>query len=172
MPADYSVPGTASVVLGTVGHMLSRTGAIRHIVGIPLTLLLTFLAHFPLGWGATRSWAAIQRLADADIAGTVALLVGVVLLALAVASGALSSAGPLLSGIVFGLIPLLWSIVDVRTLYEVLDLLPRIGGTPLHFSFAQPIVFAILFATLSGAGLATAVARRSGRRAAVAPGHG
>jgi hypothetical protein len=135
--------------------------AIHHILSAFLCLVLTPIGLVAMTYGADRYWKlSLQHAgAESDLRGLIAIGAGAVLLLAVAALGALSPAGPLLSGIVWGLIPAgLYLVYPGDTGKRVLDLtfLPdsAVSGTLTWLGYSS---FLMVGALLIGAGLAAAI---------------
>jgi len=135
--------------------------SIHHILGAFLCLVLTPIGLISMTYGADRYWTLTLRHAgaDGDLRGLVAIGAGAVLLLAVAALGALSPAGPLLSGIVWGLIPAgLYLVYPSTTAHRISDLtfLPdsAVSGTLTWLGYSA---FLMVGTLLVGAGLAAAI---------------
>jgi hypothetical protein len=141
----------------------SPSRAIRHVLSAILCLALTPVGIAAMTYGADRYWQLTLEPAgaDRDPRGLVALGVGAGLLLIVACLGALSAVGPVLSGVIWGLVPAgLYLVYPSDTAREVADLpaLPdfALSGTATWLSYA---VFLMAGVLLVGAGLAAAMSR-------------
>lgn len=150
----------------------SKPGFGRHVLGVVLGLLLTPFAFLLTGIGGARlaDIAGTNRMGT-DTLGVVLLALGIVLLVLLVLLGAWSPAVPITGGLVWGLALGIASLVAPR---DVEATVQDLGGANLPAAVDQFTEAAMsgLLVTVGGlllaAGLATAFARRAGRRYGVA----
>lgn len=125
---------------------------VRHLLGAAFALVATPVGLFVLDYGAgeyLRDRAV--RLEDATVSGySLLMLLGAGILGLVAASARVSGLGPVLAGLLWAAVPLLWFMVDVSSFYSAMRDLP---GT--HYWFSDPpMLFAPTAALLVGAGLA------------------
>ena len=135
--------------------------AIHHLLSAFLCLVLTPIGLMAMTYGADRYWRLTlhQPGAEGDLRGLTAIGAGAVLLLAVAGLGALSPAGPLLSGVVWGLIPAgLYLVYPGDTAQRVSDLtfLPdsAVSGILTWLGYAA---FLMVGTLLVGAGLAAAM---------------
>ncbi|WP_233574245.1 hypothetical protein [Amycolatopsis panacis] len=154
-----SVPPPYSTFSPTVVPPASRTGA-RVLSGLA-GLVLTPVALGLLGYGGYRQQNVLSTYAAHSDAVSVVLLVAGALLLLAVATlGAWSSAGPLLGGLLWGVLPGLVTLAMPQWGLELLNLVP---WGQLRFGVATWLFTGALFGCgflLVGTGLAGSLVRR------------
>ncbi|MYW91081.1 hypothetical protein G3I59_10810 [Amycolatopsis rubida] len=125
-------------------------------------LVLTPIAIGVLAYGGYRQQAKVSATfaEHGDSLGTTLLAIGALLLIGVAVLGAWSSAGPIVGGVVWGVLPGVTTLVSPRTGYDLLRLLP---GDELAAGFAGWLVSGALLGAgflLVGTGLATTMARR------------
>ncbi|MCL3861361.1 hypothetical protein [Actinotalea sp. K2] len=146
----------------------SRPGVVRHVLGVLLGLVLTPVAVLLVGIGTARLSDAAGTGTDTDVLGATLLVVGAVLLLAVVLLGVWSPAVPITGGLVWGVALGVAYLVVPGTMESVVDQLSDGRSVPAAVDelaagamSGQLLVTGLL---LLGAGLATAFARRAGRR--------
>lgn len=142
--------------------------ALRHLASALICLVLTPIGIAAMAYGAERYWRLTleQVGAERDVRGLVALGAGAGVLVIVAWLGALSPVGPLLSGVVWGLVPTgLYLVYPSETVREVSDL-PVFADLALAgaVTWLQHAAFLLVGALLVGAGLGAAM--RQPRRTA------
>ncbi|TNM38587.1 hypothetical protein FHP29_15255 [Nocardioides albidus] len=132
---------------------------LRHLASVVLALGLTPVGVLVLDYGAGKYYE--ERIRNFSNAGTtdellLILLGGVILMGVA-ACGRLSGLGPVLAGLLWGLVPFVWFLADIEGFFELSQDLP---STYLWFR-SPSSMFPLVAAMLVGAGLA---GRWRGRR--------
>lgn len=125
-------------------------------------LVLTPIAIGVLAYGGYRQQAQVSATfgEHGDSLGTTLMVVGALLVAGVALLAAWSSAGPVVGGVVWGVLPGVATLVSPRSGYDLLRLLP---GDELAAGFGGWLVSGALLGTgflLVGAGLAATLARR------------
>ncbi|WP_409183378.1 hypothetical protein F9C11_02740 [Amycolatopsis sp. VS8301801F10] len=139
----------------------SSRAAARVLSGLS-GLVLTPIAIGVLAFGGFRQQAKVAATfaEHGDSLGATLLVIGALLLVGVAALGAWSSAGPVVGGLVWGVLPGVVTLVSPRTGYDLLRLLP---GDEVAAGFGGWLVSGALLGTgflLVGTGLATTLARR------------
>ena len=132
--------------------------AVRHVVSVVAAMVLAPVGLLLFDYGSGRYHR--ERLVHLDDSqSSTALLVmvgGIVLLALTAACTRISGLGPVVAGVVWGVLPFLWFFADVEGFFEFVQDLPTD-----HFWFASPTyLFPLAAAFLVGAGAGGRWARR------------
>lgn len=130
-----------------------RPMAVRHIVSVVIALSATpiGIVLFDYGAGKYLRERAINFSDGAEGLGWLVLMLvgGLVLMAVAL-TARLSGLGPIVAGVLWGLVPLLWFVVDLASFYDFSRDLPS-----SHFWFpSPPYLFGLVAPLLIGSGLA------------------
>ncbi|MCL2541890.1 MAG: hypothetical protein FWE71_05430 [Nocardioidaceae bacterium] len=139
---------------------------LRHVIGLVVAIVVTPIGLFLFDYGA-RDYAAGKQIYLRGIHTPRDLLimaVAAVLLLLVAVSARISAVGPLVGGLLFGVIPFLWYQIDTAGFASFSRSLP---STQLWFG-AAPYEFPLIAVGLVGAGLAGRWRRRV-ERAVVIP---
>jgi hypothetical protein len=125
---------------------------LRHLASIVLALGLTPVGVLVFDYGAGKYYE--ERIRNFSNAGTtdelLLMLVGAVVLAAVAACSRLSGLGPVLAGLVWGVVPFVWFLADIESFFDFSQDLP---STYLWFR-SPSYVFPLVAAMLVGAGLA------------------
>ncbi|MDQ6523801.1 hypothetical protein RB608_09335 [Nocardioides sp. LHD-245] len=132
---------------------------LRHLASVVIALVLTPVGVLVFDYGAGKY--AQERVARFDNSGTagelVLMVVGALILMSVAASARISGLGPVLAGVLWGLVPFLWFLVDLRSFFDLSQDLPS-----TYYWFTVPTyLFPLVAAMLVGSGLA---GRWRGRR--------
>lgn len=125
---------------------------LRHVASVVLALGAAPVGILVLDYGAGRYLRErIVNFDEASVGVEIALMfLGAMILMFVAACGRLSGLGPVLAGLVWGLLPLLWFMVDLASFSDFSRDLPS-----SHFWFPDPpILFTLVAALLVGSGLA------------------
>lgn len=128
-----------------------RSMALRHLGSVALALALTPVGILVFDYGAGRYNLEHSRTFDnSGTAGELALMfLGAAVLVAAAASARLSGLGPVLAGLVWGVLPFVWFLADLRSFFDFSQDLPS-----THFWFSSPpYLFPLVAAMLLAAGL-------------------
>lgn len=144
-PAPFPPPVSPARTLGD-------SMVLRHVVGVVVALVLTPIGILVFDYGAGTY--AQKRAVTLDGSGAtrelVLMFVGALVLAAVAASARVSGLGPVVAGLLWGGLPFVWFLVDLRSFFEVTRDLPS-----SHYWFAVPTyLFPLVGALLVGSGLA------------------
>jgi hypothetical protein len=136
----------------------SSRGGTRHLLSAFLCLLLAPIGIAAMTYGTDR-YAQLtlgQAGAERDLRGLVALGAGACILLMVAWIGALSPVGPVLSGLIWGLIPAVLFLASPRDIRREVSDLPVVPDSALSgiVTWLGAGVFLMLGALLVGAGLA------------------
>ncbi|KAA1426052.1 hypothetical protein [Nocardioides antri] len=148
-------PPTAPTVPANHRHEKRRSMVLRHLVSAAVALVLTPIGIVLFDIGATR-YRTLQLVALDDGGNVPELLVmgiGLLLLLAAAACGRVSGLGPLLAGLVWGVVPAVWVYADAIGFYEVVLELPTVWDHSNWFGVAS-YLFPLVAALLLGAAVA------------------
>ncbi|WP_408897663.1 hypothetical protein ACJ5H2_00815 [Nocardioides sp. R1-1] len=126
--------------------------AVRHLASAVIALVLTPVGLLVFDYGAGRYRMEQARTFDnSETGGELALiLLGVAILVAVGATGRVSGLGPVLAGLVWGLLPFLWFLADLEGFFRFSRDLPT-----TQFWFGDPpYLFPLVAALGVGAGLA------------------
>lgn len=140
--------------------MFAGLGPLRHIISIIVCFFFTFVGMAVMSWGAARAHRAMVVFDSVKPLWLLAMLVAIGLLAVAVLAGVIASSGPLASGVVFGLFPFAWLSLFPGSFWSFVGELAPSGMRPAVYTMSQPVVFALIFVMLCGAGAVAAIATR------------
>lgn len=130
--------------------------AVRHLVSVLVAVIATPIALALFDLGVTRWYVyAAQRLdpEGAPFLAYVLAVLGCVLLLVAAAAGRVSGLGPAVAGVLWGVIPGLWLLIDIQSFWEATRELPEVWDHPFWFSYA-PFMLPLAGVLLIGAGIA------------------
>jgi len=125
--------------------------ALRHLASVVVALVLTPVGVLVFDHGAGSYRQVLARTFDnGEAAGELfQMFAGGAILLAVVACARVSGLGPLLAGVVWGLLPFLWYVADVRSFFEFARDLPS-----TYFWFSLPeYLFPLVAVMLLGAGL-------------------
>lgn len=126
--------------------------ALRHLASVAVALVLTPVGILVFDHGAGTyldEW--FRNFETSAVSGELLLMVlGVLILVAVAACGRLSGLGPVLAGVVWGVVPFVWFLVDLRSFTDFAQDLP---STYLWFR-SPTYLFPLVAAMLLGAGLA------------------
>lgn len=140
--------------------MLAGLGPLRHIISIIICFFFTFVGVAVMSWGAARAHQSMIMFNSVEPLWLFAMMVAIGLLTVAVLAGVIASSGPLASGIVFGLLPWAWLSLFPRSFWSFVGELAPSGMRSGVYTMSQPVVFALIFVMLCGAGAVAAIATR------------
>jgi hypothetical protein len=126
--------------------------ALRHLASVVLALGLTPVGVLVLDYGAGKYY--LERARNFDNSGAVGelllVLLGALILLAVAATARLSGLGPVLAGLVWGLVPFLWFLADIESFFDLTRDLPS-----TYFWFGSPsYLFPLVAVACVGAGLA------------------
>lgn len=128
-----------------------RSMAPWHLVSVAIALVVTPVGILLFDYGAgqyLRTRAVYLEGNSGTFSELAPMALGGLLLAGVAATARLSGLGPIVAGFVWGLLPLLWFVIDVRSFFDVMQDLPL-----NHFWFASPpFLFGLVAALLVGSG--------------------
>lgn len=148
--AEHPPPPAGLPAPARVGR---RSMAVRHIASVVIALGATpvGIVLFDYGAGKYLRERAINFSDGTEGLGWLVLMLvgGLVLMAVAFAAR-LSGLGPIVAGLLWGLVPLLWFVLDFSSFYDFSRDLPS-----THFWFSNPpYLFGLVAPLLIGSGLA------------------
>jgi hypothetical protein len=125
---------------------------LRHLGSVVLALGLTPVGVLVFDYGAGKYY--VERARNFDNSGAAGelllMLVGALVLLAVAATARLSGLGPVLAGLVWGLVPFAWFLADIESFFDFTRDLPS-----TYYWFASPsYLFPLVAAMLVGAGLA------------------
>lgn len=151
--SPYAPPPPPASGFGPTTHGAERRSmGLRHLASVVLALGAAPVGILVFDYGAGEYLR--ERVVNFDQASAgveIALMfLGALILMLVAVCGRLSGLGPVLAGLVWGLLPLLWFMVDFVSFSEFSRELPS-----THFWFSDPpVLFALVAALLIGSGMA------------------
>jgi hypothetical protein len=128
----------------------------RHLVSVLIAVIVTPVGLALFDLGVTRWFQYAAQMLDpesAPLLSYVFAVAGCVLLLVAAAAGRVSGLGPVAAGILWGVVPGLWVLVDVQSFWEVTRELPEVWDHPFWFGYA-PFMLPLAGVLLVGAGVA------------------
>lgn len=140
-----------------VGRQRRGLGANRHLGSLVLCFVSVLAAYGAIDYGFERARAAAQDLSVKAMPDNTVIALGVAAACLLVASaaGRISAVGPLLTGLVLGVAPTAWVLLDFSSYVHRLDDVPEIWNhTTFGLSYAGFAVFPAVAGLLLGAAVA------------------
>lgn len=151
--APYAPPppssGPAPFVPPPSGRRTSMV--LRHLMSAVVALVLTPVGVLVFDHGAGSYRQELARTLDSSEGGSelLQMVAGALILLAVVACARLSGLGPVLAGLVWGLLPFVWYLVDVPSFFDFTRDLPS-----TYFWFSLPeYLFPLVAVMLVGAGL-------------------
>lgn len=132
-------------------------GGNRHGTSIVLAFLAVIAGYGCVDYGFNRAMASVGESAQPSQRVLIVLGVGAGLFFLASLTGRISALGPLLAGLVLGVGPLVWVMLDFSSFVDRLDDLPEFYD---NTGFGLYAVAYALFPAVAGLLIGTAVAGR------------
>ncbi|WP_182378837.1 hypothetical protein [Nocardioides sp. WS12] len=149
--SPFPPPPTPAYV--PVERVMRRSMVLRHLLSVGFALVATPVGILLFDYGASEYGRrhAYFGVEGSNGAGHFALMfAGAVVLMAVAGSARVSGLGPIVAGFVWGLIPLLWYVIDVNSFFQFAQDLPS-----THFWFpTPPHLFGLVAALLVGSGLA------------------
>jgi hypothetical protein len=132
-------------------------GANRHLGSVVLSMVAVLAAYGALDYGFERARGAAQTDLDGALSDNTIIALGVAAacLLVAAAAGRISGLGPLLTGLVLGVAPAAWVLLDFSSYVHRLDDVPELWDrTTFGLSYAGFAIYPAVAGLLLGAAIA------------------